>query len=471
MIELPVRLRLTLWYTVLLLAALLLFSGVVYALMTNTLVSNVDSSLRQRVTQVEATVEVANGRLTLPGSGEPVDGPFIPAAIISADSQGVSGPVPAVLHRWLVRRGLNLPTGLQVEGMGGLRVAMKAIEDNGHVVGYVLVWQSMKPVDNARRALLLIIAATVPLLLLLVGLGGFALARRALDPVVRITHAASRISASDLHERVTIGAPRDELRDLATTFNAMIDRLEAAVHRERQFTSDASHELRSPLAVIRAEASLTLERPRSLAEYERVLTVIDGQAIAMEELTRALLLLARLESSSSLPCENVPLDVLVSAAIEQCRTCLEGTGITIDCAVQTGLVVSGAPSLLVQAIHNLLDNAIKVSDRGSIVYLSARLEETDVILTIQDSGPGIAPGDQLHIFEAFSQVSAARTPGESHGLGLAICRRIVQAHAGWVTVSSIPGHGALFSIILPIADVVPVLQTGNGLALDAKSNR
>lgn len=452
MIELPVRWRLTLWYTALLLAALLLFSGTVYVLMANTLVSNLDSSLRQRVTQVDGTVEVTNGHLTLPSSAEPVDGSFVPVVLLAVGRHTPSGPVPIEIHRWLARPGLNFPAEFNAESVGALRVATKAIEDNGHAVGYVVVWQSLKPVDDARRALLLVMGATVPLLLLLAGLGGFALAKRALAPVARITHAASRISASDLHQRVPIGTPRDELSQLATTFNAMIDRLEGAVQRERQFTGDASHELRSPLAVIRAETSLTLERPRRASEYERALAVIDDQAVTMESLISALLLLARLESSGSLPREDLPLSTLVNAAVEQCGPLLEGTQVRVDSAVPAHLMVLGSRSLLTQAIHNLLDNAIKVSQDSGIVSVRATWEGSRCTLTVEDSGPGIAPADQLHIFDAFYQVSVARTPGESHGLGLAICRRIVQAHGGQVSVDSKLGHGATFTMTLPLSE-------------------
>lgn len=452
---LPIRLRLTLWYSALLAGALLLFSGTVYAVMADTLVNNLDASLHGRITQVAATVDISNGHLSLPGGGEQGDTPFIPTVLLTPAGHLVSGLLPPALRHWLSTRSSPFDPHFRAATFGGLRLATAPISDNGRAAGYVLVWQPLKSVDEARRSLLLVMGAAGPALLILAGLGGFALARRALAPVARITHTASTISVSDLHQRVPVVSAGDELSELASTFNAMIDRLEAAVHREREFTGDASHELRSPLAVIRAETTLALERPRTQGAYEQALRVIDEQASAMEELIAALLLLARVETLRSLPTEELSLLHLVQAAIDQSAPTLERTRVALDVAIPPDLLVVGTESLLTRAIRNILDNAIKVSPAGDVVQVCARQKGQEVELLITDHGPGLAAHEHRRIFDPFYQVAAngsmhaARTPGESHGLGLAICQRIIRAHHGTVAVRSTPGQGATFSILLP----------------------
>jgi signal transduction histidine kinase len=231
----------------------------------------------------------------------------------------------------------------------------------------------------------------------------------------------------------------------------MIDRLQAAVERERRFTADASHELRAPLAVIQAETTLALEHPRTVDEYRRALSVIDEQTEAMEQLVTELLLLARVESTPQQR-EALPLSSVVDAAVDECRIRMERSEVRVDVDVREELLVRGSPTLLARAIRNIVDNAVKVSAPGDTVQVQARREKDRVVLTVRDNGPGIAPEHQDHIFEPFYQVSPARTPGESHGLGLAICRRIVGAHEGHVDVRSAPGQGACFHIDLPAAE-------------------
>lgn len=452
--RLPVRLRLTLWYIALLAAALLLFAGSVYVLMSRSLVDNLDTSLHQRINQLVPTVDVANGRVRLPPVGEAPDTPYIPAALLSPSGQTLSGSgvLPPALTSWL-RHGASFPHGFTAWTVGDFRIAATPIEDNSHRVGYLLVWQPLGSVDAARRSLLLLMLAMGPGLLLLAGIGGILLARRAFSPVTQITQTASRISATDLQRRVPVGRTEDELSELATTFNAMIERLEAAVQRERDFTADASHELRSPLAVILAEASLSLEESMDAEDYRRAMGIIHEQATSMNEMIYALLTLARVETIGAHR-EVVPLVEVVDRAMRQCAPTAQEREVDVRAGVAADLFVAVDPVLLIRAVRNVLDNAVKASPPGGAVTVQAHRDGSSIVLEIRDDGPGIGPADLERIFEPFYQVEKARTPGDSHGLGLAICKRIVTAHGGDVTVESRIGAGACFRVILPAAQQV-----------------
>jgi signal transduction histidine kinase len=448
---LPFRLTLTLWYSTLLAGAVIVFSVAVYILMARALLENLNASLHGRANQVAISAEVREGHLGLSRREEQAEGPFIPAALLSPSGRIVDGPVPPSLRTWLASHHGWLHPGFQATGVANLQMATRSIDRSGRLAGYVLVWQPRESVDKARESLLLVILTIGPALLVAAGLGGWALAGRALAPVVGVTEAASAISGSDLSRRVEVGPAQDELSQLATTFNAMIDRLQAAVERERRFTADASHELRAPLAVIRAEATLALDRPRSAAEYQQALTIIDEQAEATQELIAELLSLARAGSEQEGQRRVVPLAEVVMAAVEQCRLLQEQRGVRVDVRVAQDLWVNASLPLLARAVRNVVDNAIRVSEAGGTVRIPGWREGERVVLTVEDSGPGIDLEHQEHIFEPFYQVSAARTPGESHGLGLAICERIVQAHGGRVRVNSTPGAGACFQLDLPAA--------------------
>lgn len=446
--RLPVRLRLTLWYTALLAVALVLFAASVYLLMSHSLLTNLDSSLRTRIDQLQPSLEVTHGQVHLPSAGEDVDAPYIPSALISASGHPRSGPLPSAFVSWLRQNRASLPPSFHADTVGDLRFATAPIVRGREPVGYVVVWQSMRAVDSARRSLLLLLLGIGPGLLVLSGIGGMVLARRTLRPVAEITHTAERISGTDLHRRVPVGPARDELTELATTFNDMIERLESAVERERRFTGDASHELRSPLAVILAEASLALEEPLEHGDYRRALQIIQDQAAGMNEMIAALLLLARVETVEGHR-EIVPLAEIVERAIRQCAPAAEERGVEISARIEPNCAVEVNMALLVRAVRNLLDNAVKASPAGGVVLVQAERHGALTEVRIEDRGPGIEPAELPRIFEPFYQIEKARTPGDSHGLGLAICRRIVSAHGGEVTVHSIPGRGTIFGISLP----------------------
>lgn len=446
---LPFRARLTLWYTALLAVALLIFSITVYVLMSRALINNVDSTLRTRITQIEPELGERDGGLAAPENENTTDESGVPTVVLSPAGRLVGGSVPPDVAAWIAAHRSSLKPGIAFDGTPNVRLATKSVSRGGHIRGYVLAWQSTKQVEAARHTLLLVLFGTGTVLLIIAGAGGLVLARRLLEPVADVTHTAAAISATDLHRRVPVGKPQDELSEMATTFNAMIDRLEGAVERERRFTADASHELRSPLAVIRAEATLALERPRAEADYRQALTAIDAEAITMEEVIGALLILAREGLPESERREIIALADVTDAAVDQCRQARDHGEVMVRCHVPPDLEVQGSARLLTLAIRNLVENAIKVSPPHSTVDIEASRAGENVTLSVCDQGPGIAPEHQLHIFDPFYQVSGARTPGASHGLGLAICRRIVEAHGGSLTVESQPGHGACFRIMLP----------------------
>jgi signal transduction histidine kinase len=176
----------------------------------------------------------------------------------------------------------------------------------------------------------------------------------------------------------------------------------------------------------------------------------------MEELIAELLLLARGEAVLLDRHETVPLAAIVDEAVDQCRLRLDERGVRALVDVPDNVRVDAAPQLLARALRNLVDNAAKVSPPGDNILICGRQENGHALVTVEDHGPGIAPEHQPHIFEPFYQVAAAHTPGESHGLGLAICRFIVAAHGGTVTLQSIPGQGTNFRIELPASEPEPI---------------
>ncbi len=453
--NLPFRFRFTLSFTGLLAVALVLFSVVIYFFMAEALVRNLDITLQDRISQIRGHVSIVGGRVAL-RSGSPAtnfSGQSVPAVLLSPSGHNIAGTVPQDLRRAWAHELPMLRHQFTAATLDEVRVATAPVYRGGTIAGYILVWESLSAIDDVRRDVLTVMLVAGSALLALSGAGGLLLARRVLAPVRHVTETATAISATDLSQRVPIGSTRDELSQLATAFNSMIDRLEGAVERERRFTAEASHELRAPLAVIRAEGTLALERPRVQEEYERALARIDEQATVMEDLIASLLTLARGETAHGGRVEEVSVTSLVAAALVEPGPIAQRTNVQIDNQIPSDLVVKSTPALLIHAIRNLLDNAIRVSKAGDTIRIRAVREGTRVVISVEDEGPGIASEHQERIFDPFYQVASARTPGETHGLGLAISQRIVNAHGGNLAVISTPGYGACFRIILPATTV------------------
>ncbi len=279
--------------------------------------------------------------------------------------------------------------------------------------------------------------------------GSWSLARQAVRPVEQMSATASRISAGNLSERISVQNTDGELGHLAEVLNSTFSRLESAFAQQKQFTADASHELRTPLAIMISEAQTTLARPRDAAEYRETVQTCLEAAQEMRRLTDSMLQLARLEAAEQ-PVEKVAVDLAETArhAIALVQPLADAEQIRLIAEFGSVQVLADA-GLLTQVITNLLNNAIHYNKPGGEVRLKAVQDGETAILSVSDTGVGIPPEDLPHIFERFYRGDKSRSsPGGRMGLGLAICKTIVDLHHGVIEVSSQVGVGTEFVVRL-----------------------
>jgi heavy metal sensor kinase len=334
------------------------------------------------------------------------------------------------------------------------RVASQPILSQGKVAAVILVGHDLEELDEVLGRLGLVMIALLPLALLGAGAGGYAVASRALAPVDQITRTAAEISEQDLSQRLpTQGIPgtRDELGRLATTFNALIERLQQAFERQRRFTADASHELRTPLSIIRAMTSQKLMQRRTPEEYEEALRQIDEAAAYMTKLAAHLLTLARADTGQlRLESESIDLTELLEHVAGQVG---EAAGRSIPVHFPGPVQVRGDPMRLTELFLNLLENAAKSTPADGIIEVHVSGAATGAKVVVRDTGVGIPPEHLPHIFERFYRVDKARAREEGGvGLGLAIARWVAEAHGGSILAESEPGRGTTMTVALPAAE-------------------
>ncbi|MEU8661348.1 sensor histidine kinase [Actinoplanes philippinensis] len=329
---------------------------------------------------------------------------------------------------------------------GQFRVLAAAVQTPAGV-RTVLVAESMETVDEATRAIVVALLAGMPLLALVVGVATFVFVGRTLRPVEAMTHRAATITATNLHARLPVPGSGDEIAALAATMNTMLDRIEVASAAQRRFVADASHELRSPLATIHANADLL--RAADLEESAgRSVTRIHRESTRLARLVDDLLLLARVDDAALRPRRaEVDLDDLIYAARE--RVAVERPGLRLDGGVVPVRVIGDADQLH-RALRNLVDNAMRHARDRITITLGRSGDQAEII--VGNDGPDIAPPDRERIFDRFVRLddSRARQDGGT-GLGLSIAREIATLHDGALTVDDL-AEGAAFRLRLPAAD-------------------
>ena len=440
-----VQARLTLWYTLLmagmgglLLGFLVLISGTVS---TQTAMDQLEATLRRNLSQITQGADGApqlgeefafydNGVYTLVYSqGEALLAGQVPVSFTAAEpfQNGQNRPVDVAGARYYVMD-FWLPNGWE----GGLWVR-----------GILEAPENPQLLTN----LMFIAMVTLPAFLLLAALGGYGIARRAFRPLKEITSTAAAINeAADLSARVAVPPGDHEFSRLAATFNQMFARLEGAFEAEKQFTADASHELRTPVSVIKSACEYAEKYGETPEEQRETLAMIHRQADRMAELIQQLLSITRLDQGT----EGLRLEPLDLAALVE-GVCAEQPypRQRLFCQVGGAVWVRGDAGLLRRLLQNLIDNGFKYGTPQGHVWVTLEGKGNTARLQVRDDGIGIPEDQQEKVWQRFYQVDPSRREGGGAGLGLAMVKKIAQLHGGAVTLDSAPGRGSAFTLLLP----------------------
>jgi len=311
---------------------------------------------------------------------------------------------------------------------------------------------SLAPVDRSVHRVLVLLLLALPVALLATAAGGWWLARRALTPITRMIATAEAIGPSELRDRLAVPRTGDEVAHLAVALNTMLDRIHAGLVEQQRLVADTSHELRSPLAVMRTNIDVSLRADELSPAAREILESNREEVDRMSATVEDLLTLARSDAREfPLSRELVDLQALASQAVQRLSPFAQRRGVTVSTDGSPAAVL-GDPEHLGHVLRNLIDNAIKFSPRGSQVTVRAWSHAGEAGVTVEDEGPGIPDELRERVFDRFYRVdqSRARTPGGS-GLGLAIARELAIAHGGRIDHAARHPKGSAFTITLPAA--------------------
>lgn len=461
-----IRFRLLLWFTAILVLVLIVFSAFIYYTQVRDLEGDTLGRLTSRLGSLQGTLRVSlrqqNGQIVLPEHILEQNDVF---ALIGPTGQVMAGygtfPIDNYVHA--ATQALHSHPGhgesleysaAWVDKNSGYGFVAAPIFGESGQTSLVVLGSPLDPDEQVKGLLTSLLLGSLLTLGIAIG-GGYWLADRAMRPVQTITRTARSISETDLNRRINLKS-RDELGELANTFDNMLARLQAAFERQRQFVADASHELRTPLTIVNLETSRALAARRSMREYERSLQVIRSENDFMSHLVNDLLTLARMDNGQ-VALDMVPLDLSDVAvdAIERLAPLADRKDVRLETGELPEAHILGDRQSLLQMVSNLIENAIKYTDGDDKkVCIETGVTDNHAWLRVSDNGPGIDSEHLPHLFDRFFRVdkARARAPDEDtdsptgSGLGLSIIQWIAQAHGGEVRVTSTPGSGSRFEV-------------------------
>ena len=461
-----IRLKLTFWYTSLLTLTCLLLGGLSYGLLSYSLNRDIDYALRGIAEVLETTVQRRTDTI-LPAEIDDMFRQFFGFSPLerhidffnpSGQRQRDQSREKSVLDVPLSESALqSAAQGQQVfetikgENSPALRVLTTPVMENGRVVNVVRVGMSLENMHQTKQRFLLIMAGLLPLTLLLSGGGGWLLAGRALRPIDSMTRSANKISAEHLNQRLAVSGSDDELDRLARTINDMLDRIDGTLQEMRRFSADASHELQTPLTILKGEIEVALLKQRAPSEYEQVLHSCLEEIDRINKLVEGLLLLARADAGAlKLDLQPVEMAQLTHRLCSQMQPLALHYEVSLRHELLNSVIVDGDELQLQRMVMNLIDNGIKYSSAGGKVAVSVEKDSNHAVIRVKDSGPGFSAEEAEKIFDRFHRAPQARQQhSKGSGLGLSIARSIALAHGGDISAESVPGSSSTFTVSLP----------------------
>jgi heavy metal sensor kinase len=456
-----VRTRLTLWYATVLAVALIVFALLVYSAAARSFSDRQDESLRSTAeTVASAYIQELEEEKSVAKANEVVLAQMV-FPIRYVEVTDPEGHVIARSNKFNARPllisaatlGEARQRRISFASQDGLRLALVPLSpDQNKELGFAVVAESQNVIEASLKSLRRNFYAGVPVILVLASLGGYFLARKSLAPVALMDQQTRSISAGNLSSRLDVPNPRDEVGRLATTINDLLARLDAAFQEQQRFIADSSHELRTPVTVVRTEAEVALEHERDAKEYQASLALIRDEAERLSRIVEDLFILTRQPlESPALMRESVSLDELVRECARAAQVLANRKGLRFDFPSPPEITMKGDDELLKRMVLNLLDNAVKFTPAGGEIRLALSAQNGDALITIADTGVGIPPDDQRRVFDRFYRVDKARSRAlGGAGLGLSIAHWIVEAHQGKLSLESKVGVGSTFTVQLPL---------------------
>lgn len=465
-----IRSRITAWTTLVLAVVLIAAAVVTYAVARRQILRATDASMtaigHQLAASLAAEASETAGRLQVQSANELLrEFRDSDRAIVILDASGRElasqpGPVLESLDRTVLERRIqsrafgffSVPTP-----EGAVRVSMTPVTITRQSL-VIVIAQSLRIAEedlaDVREAMLV----TMPLALVVAAVGGYVLARKSLAPVVHMSAEAREIGATSLSKRIEVVNERDELGELAATLNDLLSRLESSFSRQTRFMADASHELRSPVAILQGEIDVTLSRAdRDAADYRESLEVMRRSVLRLTRIVRDLFLLARTDAGG-VPVERTPLYIndIVLQTVRAYRTVANERAVTLTADCTEDLRVIGDEYLLQRMVGNLVENAIKFTPAGTEVRIRCAPANGTARVEVADQGPGVPLHLHESVFERFFRADPARgapetRDGSGAGLGLSIARWIAEVHAGTLGIEKYESKGSVFVATIPLA--------------------
>ncbi|MGZ3524576.1 MAG: sensor histidine kinase [Thermodesulfobacteriota bacterium] len=476
------RFKLTLWYVLILGVLLTSFSGFLYFTLSKSLYRDVDNKLKSLAELIASESSSPLSKFSFGTIDQALEASMnlkpIGKFIQVLDESGNIGRKSDNLRNVQLPISLNalknaskgsntFETNRTIENTP-LRIMTFPVVENGHVTKIVQIASSLEGVEDALNKLFLILIISVPSTLILASLGGQFLAHKALKPVDDITQTARMITSKNLNQRINPPKVKDEISRLIETFNEMISRLDQSFQQMKQFSSDASHELKTPLTILKGEVEVMLRRERTSHEYQQTLKSNLEEINRMSQIVEDLLTLSKADTGEiGLNKEDINLTEILNEVVAQMNRLASSKKLDLSSSNHDeDIHLFGDALRLRELFINLIENGIKYTEEGGSIRIflqkvsSARnqsgwleREKGELVkIIVSDTGIGIAQEDQERIFDRFFRVDKARSREQGgSGLGLSICKWIVEAHQGDIEVESELGKGSSFIVRLPLS--------------------